>query len=169
MHLYFMIYKVPVRLLLCNFLYKPRTGPCPNGVIAHRAVWLGASPFTVITLFLWLCTTDNLLYLFMSLSVLNPPCLFLFWFQLSHRFEASTSCCGWRLLVQPRGKASEEGEEPDQHPWQFEVVGGLSLAHPCLWASWQKVSNEAVSSAVDHFSPAWGAPWGRREDICVNT
>lgn len=66
MHLYFMVYKVPARLPLCKFLYKTRTGPCPNSVIIQKAVCLGASPLPFITLFLWLYTTDNLLHHFMS-------------------------------------------------------------------------------------------------------
>lgn len=52
MHLYFMVYKVPARLPLCKFLYKTRTGPCPNSVIIQKAVCLGASPLPFITLFL---------------------------------------------------------------------------------------------------------------------
>lgn len=133
MHLYFMVYKVSVRLPLCKFLYKMRICLCSNGVTIHRAVWVlhcsQLSPFSSDCAS-W--TTSSTIF------CLKLHGLFLFWFQLCHHFRASTVCCGQTLWVWVGENAGKEAEQSDQHPWQSEAVCGLSLVHPCLWASWQR-------------------------------
>lgn len=153
-----MVYKVPVRLPLCEFLYKMRTCLCFYGVTIHRAVWVLHS--SQLPPFSSSCTpwrTSSIIFLF------KTSCSF---FLL---ISTVTPLQGIHCLLWVDTESGQEKMQVKKQRSQISIPGSLrkfvaSHRPPLLVSIMADLSNKAALPVEGHSSPAPGTLWGRCED-----